>query len=76
MSNGLLPSSPEIFHLLQIREGANGNATVDFVQSSICPSIEICQYGGATGPTLVYSYDARPQSIFDLPTIDVLVAPR
>jgi hypothetical protein len=62
--------------LLQIQEGPGGKATVDFVQSSIFPSIEIWQYGGEGGPTLVYYYDASPQSILDLPTVDVLVAPR
>lgn len=74
--SGLLPSSPEIFHLVQIIEASDGSATVDFFQASIFPSMEIWEYGAAGGPTLVYYYDASARTIFDLPVVDILVAPR
>ncbi len=57
-TNGLLPFAPPIQTSVTISEGPNGAKSVN-AWGTPYPSMELWQYGGPNGPTLIYHHEAH-----------------
>jgi RHS repeat-associated protein len=66
-TNGLMPFAPPIHTRVKINV-VDGHVSV-VAAGSRYPSLEVWQYGGSSGPQLVYFYDARSAAPIDLYTI-------